>query len=328
MGMIMMPIADDIYDDPTYSPTSGDQLSFYDDGGDDGLLPPPPLRRFYDDDDQSQHSGSSVPLHRDRGEYFQSSRTAAVRYEERDYDRAYQHYSSSVPTRHQHHSGQPYLSDREMEHAEWAAASSLVVAAETASMTGYSREQYPTAREFPSARPTLEDRERELDMINQKNAAGAGAGAGAARLGYGRRPPATAPGTVAHLRRRFSDQSVSDIPSGMVSPTQGARPRGMSGSGPTLLQQQQQQQREEALRRDSRYPPRASTPQSRLVAASVYRQERGMGVGVGKLPPTSGGTASGRYSSAGGGVGPLSDYEDGGSGRVSVLVGDPRARRR
>ncbi|KAF9202842.1 hypothetical protein BGZ49_007019 [Haplosporangium sp. Z 27] len=282
---------DDMYEDP-YSPTSGDQLSFYD--GEDILHMEP--RRFYDDD-ESQHSGS-IPIQRDRGEWS--------RYEERDYDRSYQQYSSSVPARHHQ---QQYLSERELDQAEWTAAS------DTASLSGYSREQYPVTREFPR-RPTLEDRERELDLINQKNAATRGANV---------RRPATAPGTVAHLRRRFSDQSeleLSTAPGGLVTP----RSRGMSGSALNLQQQ-------DALRRDPRYPPRTSTPQSRLVAASAYQHERNIGKGTtsgsnGQLNGVPGAGVGGRYSSASGAGGHMSDYEDASSGRVSVLVGDQRARRR
>ncbi|KAF9992838.1 hypothetical protein BGZ65_011738, partial [Modicella reniformis] len=170
-----VPILDDLYDDP-YSPTSGDQFSFYDDA-DDGLRMEDP-RRFYDDD-ESQHSGS-IPIRRDRGEYFASR----ARYEGRDYDRSYQHYSSSMPTRHQQHT---YLSERELDQAEWTAAE--LAASENADLSSYAREQYPTAREYPP-RPTLEDRERELELINQKITAssylnsgpgsvpGAGVGAG------------------------------------------------------------------------------------------------------------------------------------------------------
>ncbi|KAF8933046.1 hypothetical protein BGZ58_006619 [Dissophora ornata] len=148
-------MSDDLYEDP-YSPTSGEQLSFYDEG-EDGLRMEP--RRFYDDD-ESQHSGS-IPIQRDRGEYFQSR----GRYEEREYDRSYQHYSSSVPTRQQQ---AQYLSDRELDQAEWTSAA--LAASETVSLTGYAREQYPAPREYPT-RPTLEDRERELELINQKTAA-------------------------------------------------------------------------------------------------------------------------------------------------------------
>ncbi|KAG0010348.1 hypothetical protein BGZ80_001574 [Entomortierella chlamydospora] len=296
---------DDLYDDP-YSPTSGDQLSFYDEGEDISRVE---QTRYYDDD-ESQHSGS-IPIQRER-EYFASR----SRYEDRDYDRPYQHYSPSVPARHQQHE---YLSEREIDQAEWTAAA--LVAAETASVGGYAREHYPSPREYPR-RPTLEDRERELESVNQK--------ATGTRVTNGYRP-ATAPGTVANLRRRFSDQSVSDtssIPGGMVTPSQGPRPRGMSGSALNLHHQQQQQQ-QDALRRDPRYPPRASTPQSRLVAASTHRYERNISKGTmsgsnSQLVGTGSGV-NGRFSSIGGG-GPMSDYED--AGRISVLAGDQRARRR
>ncbi|KAG0292589.1 hypothetical protein BGZ96_003967 [Linnemannia gamsii] len=226
---------DDLYDDP-YSPISGDHHdSYYDDGGDDNARIEP--RRFYDDD-ESQHSGS-IPIQRDR-EYY----TSRSRYEEqqhqREYDRSYQHYSSSMPaTRRQ----PPYLGDRDprerdrerdrererdLDREDWAtAASALVAADEVSSMSGYAREQYPASREYPTARPTLEDRERELDIINQKVAAAAAAanangGGRASRVGPGadpngnngygpRRPASSAPGTVAQMRRRFSDLSVSDM---------------------------------------------------------------------------------------------------------------------
>ncbi|KAF9917299.1 hypothetical protein BX616_001425 [Lobosporangium transversale] len=314
--------SDELYMDDPYSPISGgDQLSFYDDG--DDVLSRNEPRRYYDDD-ESQHSGT-ISLQPGGGEYFASR----GRYDDhpQDYDRLYhQHYSSSIPSRYSHHHSQqqqhPYLTERELDQAEWAAAQ--MAASETASMTGYAREQYPGPRDYPTARPTLEDRERELDMINQK--ASAMAGAGAARPTYARRP-ATAPGTVANLRRRFSDQSVSDSPPGPVASSgQGNRARGMSGS--VLSIQQHQQQQQDAIRRDARFPPRSSTPQSRLVAASGYRHERGVAKGMssGQLMGSGVGN-NGRYSSAGG-AGHISDYEDGGSGRVSVLVGDQRTRRR
>ncbi|KAF9099877.1 hypothetical protein BGX23_009732 [Mortierella sp. AD031] len=369
---------DDLYDEP-YSPISGggDHHPYYDDGGDDITRTEP--RRFYDDD-ESQHSGS-IPIQRigDRDrEYY----TARSRYEERererDYDRPYQHYSSSMTavTRRQ----QPYPGDRDRERerdqdrAEWAAAASAMIASadEVSSLSGYAREQYPSSGEYPTARPTLEDRERELDMLNQKAAAAAVANAtGGGRTtrvgsgpgpdsgignggggGYGgtRRPASTAPGTVAHLRRRFSDLSVSDMaaaaaagagshPSGMTSPTQqgggggGPRPRGMSGSSG----QQQAALIQDTVRsrdRDARYPPRASTPQNRAaIAAAGYQYERGMskqgfmtGGSSSQLVGGGGGT-NGRYSKAGGGGGHFSDYEDG-STRISRLVGDQRERRR
>ncbi|KAF9563765.1 hypothetical protein EC968_004708 [Mortierella alpina] len=189
---------DDMYDEP-YSPLSREHHSFFDDGEDVARLEP---RRYFDDE-ESQHSGS-IPIQRERGEYFASR----SRYEERDYDRSYQHYSSSMPTRQQ---PQHYLSEREHEQAEWAAV------ADTASIGGYAREHYPASREYP-ARPTLEDHERELELMNQKAAAQSMNSTGAPRPAYGRRP-GTAPGTVAHLRRRFSDLSVTDmasVSSGMV----------------------------------------------------------------------------------------------------------------
>ena len=197
------PILDDLYEDP-YSPISGDQFSFYDDADEGPRMDD--LRRFYDDD-ESQLSGS-IPIRRERGEFFASR----GRYDDRDYDRPYQHYSSSVPARHQHQ----YLNDRDLDQPDWGAAS------ETTSMSGYARETYPAAREY-APRPTLEDRERELEMIHQKTGAAPTAGSGPTRPPYDRRPgtaPGTAPGTVAHLRRRFSDQSVSDAgapPNGVVS---------------------------------------------------------------------------------------------------------------
>ncbi|KAF9937596.1 hypothetical protein BGZ67_001053 [Mortierella alpina] len=298
---------DDMYDEP-YSPLSREHRSFFDDGEDVARLEP---RRYYDDE-ESQHSGS-IPIQRDRGEYFASR----SRYEERDYDRSYQHYSSSMPTRQQ---PQHYLSEREHEQAEWAAVG------DTASMGGYAREHYPASRDYP-ARPTLEDHERELELMNQKAVAAQSMNsAGAPRTAYGRRP-GTAPGTVAHLRRRFSDLSVTDmasVSSGMVSPPQGPRPRGMSGSAPNM--------QPESIRRDSRYPPRASTPQSRAAAASGYRYERNgdkpppMG-SSGQLVGTGGGVGGGRFSVAGGGR-PGPEYEDISSGRMSALPGDQRSRRR
>ncbi|KAF9132697.1 hypothetical protein BGW39_011560 [Mortierella sp. 14UC] len=337
---------DDLYDDP-YSPISGDHHSFYDDGGDDIARIEP--RRYYDDD-ESQHSGS-IPIQRgsDRDREYYTSR---LRYEEREYDRSYQHYSSSMPAARR----QPaYANDRErdrdrerdLDRGEWAtAASALAAADDVSSMSGYAREQYPSSREYPTARPTLEDRERELDIINQKVAAAAAAAAANANgggrssragpgqghqgqgpdPGYGpRRPASSAPGTVAHLRRRFSDLSVPDmsVPSGMTSPTQQQgppRPRGMSGSGTQAIIQDTVRSRD----RDSRYPPRASTPQSRAVAvgsAGGYQYERGGG---------GGGGANGRYSRAGGGGGGghLSDYEDVSTRMSSRLVGDQRERRR
>ncbi|KAG0256734.1 hypothetical protein BG011_004343 [Mortierella polycephala] len=290
-------IHDEMYDDP-YSPTSGDQHSFYDEGDDGSRLEP---RRFYDDD-ESQYSGS-IPIQREREEYYSSR----GRYEDREYDRSLQHYSSSMPTRHQQ---QRYLGEREQEHAEWTSAAAMD-ASDTTSMGDYAREQYPTPREYPS-RPTLEDRERELEMMNQKPAVSSIHSTAASRAGFGRRP-GTAPGTVAHLRRRFSDLSVPDMSAGvgsMTMPAQDSRPRGMSGSGPNLQL--------ESPRRDSRYPPRASTPQSRQVSSQGYRYERGgvkgmtTGVGNGSVG------ASGRYS----------DYEDGSTSRMSALVGDQRTRRR
>ncbi|KAG0243235.1 hypothetical protein BGX31_010956 [Mortierella sp. GBA43] len=308
------PILDDLYEDP-YSPISGDQFSFYDDG-DEGRLED--LRRYYDDD-ESQHSGS-IPIRRDRGEFFASR----ARYDDRDYDRPYQHYSSSVPARSQ------YLSEREIEQPEWATGS------ETASIAGYAREQYPNSRDY-APRPTLEDREREFELNQQKTSgsfanggtihgAGVGTATGTTRSANDRRPT-TAPGTVAHLRRRFSDQNVSDAGAAQTimvnSQGQGPRPRGMSGSGVTNLQLDTVRRE-----RDSRYPPRASTPQSRVVAASASRYERSiatktvMSGSSGQLVGP-GSTMNGRYSSAGG-----PDYDDSTSGRVSVFVGDQRARRR
>ncbi|KAG0277821.1 hypothetical protein BGZ95_005264, partial [Linnemannia exigua] len=141
---------DDMGPDDLYSPISGDQHSYYDDGGDDIARVEP--RRFYDDD-ESQHSGS-IPIQRGGGgdrEYY----SARSRYEEqREYDRSYQHYSSSMPaTRRQ----PAYASDRDRERdrererdldrGEWAAAASALAAADdVSSMSGYAREQYPTSR--------------------------------------------------------------------------------------------------------------------------------------------------------------------------------------
>ncbi|KAF9551755.1 hypothetical protein EC957_004078 [Mortierella hygrophila] len=342
---------DDLYDDP-YSPMSGDQHdSYYDDGGDDIARVEP--RRFYDDD-ESQHSGS-IPIQRDR-EYY------TTRYEEqqhREYDRSYQHYSSSMPAARRQ-SAYPDDRDRDrdrdrererdLDRGDWAtAASALAAADEVSSLSGYAREQYPASREYPAARPTLEDRERELDIINQKVAAAAAAanangggrtsraapGADPNGNGYGpRRPASSAPGTVAQMRRRFSDLSVSDMAAasaasgGMTSP--GPRPRGMSGSGQSTLIQDSIRSRGERDR-DSRYPPRASTPQSRAaVTAAGYQYERkGQGLMTGGSSSQLVGGTNGRYSrtGGGGGGGHLSDYEDG-SSRMSRLVGDQRERRR
>ncbi|KAF8946200.1 hypothetical protein BGZ47_001088 [Haplosporangium gracile] len=216
---------DDLYDE-SYSPISGDHHdSYYDDDGDDlGRTEP---RRFYDDD-ESQHSGS-ISIQRDP-EYY-ATRSRYEEQQQQDYDRSYQHYSSSMPaTRRQ----QPYPGDRDQnrdrdrDRDDWAiAASALAAADEVSSLSGYAREQYPTSREYPTARPTLEDRERELDNINQKVTAAAVANAsGGGRTsrggpgqgpdpngnGYGpRRPASSAPGTVAQMRRRFSDLNVPDM---------------------------------------------------------------------------------------------------------------------
>lgn len=102
----------------------------------------------------------------------------------------------------------------------------------------------------------------------------------------------------------------------------------MSGSGQSTLVQDSIRSRD----RDSRYPPRASTPQSRAaVAAAGYQYERSVGKGqimTGGSSSQLVGGANGRYSRAGGGGGGhLSDYEDG-STRMSRLVGDQRERRR
>jgi hypothetical protein len=183
--------ADDFYDDP-YSPLS-DEQPYYDDDDDRDHIEP----RAYPDDDDSEHSGS-IPIRTGRGEYY-----AEARYEERDYDRSYQTYSSSVPTRHHQEQLQGFQRERDVDRAEWSDTASL---AANNNVTGYAREQYPAPREYP-ARPTLDDREREMELRNQKIASSAPS---TTRPGYGRRP-GTAPGTVAHLRRRFSDQSVSDM---------------------------------------------------------------------------------------------------------------------
>ncbi|KAG0300403.1 hypothetical protein BGZ97_003241, partial [Linnemannia gamsii] len=225
---------DDLYDDP-YSPISGDHHdSYYDDGGDDIARIEP--RRFYDDD-ESQHSGS-IPIQRDREYYTSRSRYEEQQQHQREYDQSYQQYSSSMPaTRRQ----PPYPDDRDprdrdrdrdrerdLDRDDWAAAASALAAAdEVSSLSGYAREQYPASREYPTARPTLEDRERELDIINQKVAAAAAAanangGGRTSRAGPGpdtngnngygpRRPASSAPGTVAQMRRRFSDLNVSDM---------------------------------------------------------------------------------------------------------------------
>ncbi|KAI7818597.1 hypothetical protein BC939DRAFT_462633 [Gamsiella multidivaricata] len=352
----------DQFDDHMYSPSSGDQLSFYDDG-DEGhpgrmLIS---SRRFYDDD-ESQHSSGSIPTilrEREREREYYLARTSAPRYDdEREYEqRSYtqqqqqqqRSYSSTAPTRQylQHLTHPDSDQDRERE---WSASAAAMAAAqdESASMSGYAREQYPAQRDYTPARPTLEDRERELELMQgqgqhlqkptsmgplsggNSGADGAGAeqGQGPVRPAYGRRP-ATAPGTVAHLRRRFSDQNIAEsLPPPPLSPTQSSRPRGLSGSAANAQQQQQQQ---DALNRDrdrdTRYPPRVSTPQSRLVAAHAYRSERvisstGMN---GKAGAGAGMSQNGQYN---GTAGHMSDYEDTSPGRTSAQVGDQRARRR
>ncbi|KAG0047389.1 hypothetical protein BGZ89_004951 [Linnemannia elongata] len=348
---------DDMYDDP-YSPISGDQHdSYYDDGGDDIARVEP--HRFYDDD-ESQYSGS-IPIQRDR-EYY-ATRSRYEEQQQREYDRSYQHYSSSMPaTRRQpaypgdrdRDRDRDRERERDLDRGDWAtAASALAAADEVSSLSGYAREQYPASREYPTARPTLEDRERELDIINQKVAAAAAAANanGGGRMsrvspgadpngngnsnGYGpRRPASSAPGTVAQMRRRFSDLSVSDMAAaaaasgGMTSP--GPRPRGLSGSGQSTMIQDSIRSRGDRDR-DSRYPPRASTPQSRAaVAAAGYQYERkGQGLMTGGSSSQLVGGTNGRYSRSGGGGGGghLSDYEDGAS-RMSRLVVDQRERRR
>jgi len=194
---------DDMYDD-VYSPVS-DEHPYYDDEDDRDHLEP----RMYLDDDESEHSGS-VPIRAVRGEYY-----AGGRYEERDYNRSYQPYSSSVPTRNHRHDDQiqGFQREREMDRVEWSDTVSMTRNNDT---MDFAREQYPTSRGF-TARPTLDDRERELELRNQKIASSIQS---AARPNYGRRPE-TASGTVAHLRRHFSDQSVSDmsLQSGAVSNT-------------------------------------------------------------------------------------------------------------
>ena len=89
----------------------------------------------------------------------------------------------------------------------------------------------------------------------------------------------------------------------------------MSGSGQSTLIQDSIRSRD----RDSRYPPRASTPQSRAaVAAAGYQYERSVGKGQlltgGSSSQLVGGT-NGRYSRAGGG---------GGGGVVRVVVVEER----
>src|SRR5690242_18569956 len=104
----------------------------------------------------------------------------------------------------------------------------------------------------------------------------------------------------------------------------------MSGSGQSTMIQDSIRSRGDRDR-DSRYPPRASTPQSRAaVAAAGYQYERkGQGLMTGGSSSQLVGGTNGRYSRSGGGGGGghLSDYEDGAS-RMSRLVVDQRERRR
>ncbi|KAG0350065.1 hypothetical protein BG005_010408 [Podila minutissima] len=255
--------SDELYNDP-YSPTS-DRHQYYGDGDDMSRVEP---RRYFDDDD-SQHSGTISALQSREREYYGRSR-----YDDGQSDRSYQRYSSSVP-RHQH-----YTHERHQDELGWDSP------LESSEMTGYAREQYPTTRECPT-RPTLEDRELEMEMMKQKAASSSNlfSGGGGPPSNYPRRPANSQGGTVAHLRRRFSDQNVAE----MGAPPLGQRPRGMSGTGVSL------QSPVGDYRRDARYPPRTSTPQSRAVATPSYIYEKnGKGGSNGKIG--AGGTGA-RYGS-------------------------------
>ncbi|KAF9402957.1 hypothetical protein BGZ94_004764 [Podila epigama] len=138
----------------------------------------------------------------------------------------------------------------------------------------FAREQYPATREYPT-RPTLEERELEHELMKQKAAISTPvySGGGGPPSGYGRRPATAQSGTVAQMRRRFSDQNVDDMgpASGRsATPPYGQRIRGMSGTGPSLQQHHEQLQSPvgDSYRRDNRYPPRTSTPQSRAATAT------------------------------------------------------------
>ncbi|KAF9210442.1 hypothetical protein BGZ59_009449 [Podila verticillata] len=264
--------SDELYNDP-YSPTS-DRHQYYGDGDDMSRVEP---RRYFDDDD-SQHSGTISALQGREREYYGRSR-----YDDGQSDRSYQRYSSSVP-RHQH-----YAQERHQDELAWGSPP------ESSGMTGYAREQYPATREYPT-RPTLEDRELEMEMMKQKSASSSNlfSGGGGPPSNYPRRPASSQGGTVAHLRRRFSDQNVAE----MGVPPLGQRPRGMSGTGGSM------QPPVGDYRRDARYPPRTSTPQSRAVTSTPsYIYEKNSKGGPGK-PVGTGGTGT-RYSS---------DYEGSASG--------------
>lgn len=181
--------SDELYNDP-YSPTS-DRHQYYGDGDDMSRVEP---RRYFDDDD-SQHSGTISALQSREREYYGRSR-----YDDGQSDRSYQRYSSSVP-RHQH-----YTHERHQDELGWDSP------LESSEMTGYAREQYPTTREYPT-RPTLEDRELEMEMMKQKAASSSNlfSGGGGPPSNYPRRPANSQGGTVAHLRRRFSDQNVAEM---------------------------------------------------------------------------------------------------------------------
>ncbi|KAG0226793.1 hypothetical protein BGW42_003369, partial [Actinomortierella wolfii] len=194
--------------------------------------------RYFDEDESLPSAGIGTTNASGRGEYFPKSR-----YEP---DRAYEYegMASSAPA------------------------------------SSYTREQYPTVRDTYPSRPTLEDRERDLERMNQQKmegfkaglAAAAAAAAAVTSTSVPMRPPMSnynssngtrrpepvraATGTVASLRRRFSDLSVSDMSSlpGPVSPTMGPRGNGGGGGGYG-----------DDGRRDNRHPPRVSTPQSRAV---------------------------------------------------------------
>ncbi|KAF9581836.1 hypothetical protein BGW38_001015, partial [Lunasporangiospora selenospora] len=285
---------------------------------------------------------SSMPTGRSRASYYLDNRER-----ERERDRDIDHPVSS-----------------RIHREEWAVSSTAAAVMASAvsdaphgamgrSGGTYAREQYPATRDYPPSRPTLEDREREMMemMGNQKAGPGERTGAfnaasssapgtarSAAGAAYTRRPgtsqgmgPGSGPGTVANLRRRYSDLSISDVVSSpsttASSPTSTQRPRGMSGTGTGGYVQQQH----EALmmRRGGaggdpqpRYPPpsRSMTPQSRATSAGTSHSTVVSSNGGYRYTTAANKSANsnGRYSVGG----TIPDYED---GRVSVAVG-PRRR--
>ncbi|KAF9978485.1 hypothetical protein BGZ73_002150 [Actinomortierella ambigua] len=312
-----------------YSGSSNPRLTAHDD-----IYSPPPFEnpyyeedqemyarlkesaRYYDDDEPPPPGpGATTGGRGGGGDYFQKPHY--------DSDRSYEYGASSAPT-------------------------------------GYAREQYPTVRDTYPSRPTLEDRERDLERMNQQKMEGFKAGLAAAAAAAAAvsststmttntmssiRPPPSSDysshngthrtdqsaratggggnGTVASLRRRFSDLTVSDMNplSGPASPTMGPRGGGgMSGYG-------------DDGRRDNRHPPRVSTPQSRAVlnatsppppVAGQYRYglSKGAASTGNLLSGGSGGVGHERYNRGGGGG---ADYEDA-ANRNSGFLHD-RARR-